>query len=94
MKITLDNTLQPSENVTWRDVDNEIVVLKLDNGEYFTFNALGHELWLDIAAGKSINEIIDKITQEFEVEKEQAEQDVKKFISGLLEKDLITITKH
>jgi len=93
MNIKSDSVLKPSENVTWRDVNNEIVVLKLSTGEYFTFNSLGHELWLAIADGRSIKEIIEQIISEFEVEQEQAEKDVKNFISGLLANDLLSVTQ-
>ncbi|MEZ4599676.1 MAG: PqqD family protein [Syntrophotaleaceae bacterium] len=74
-------------------MDKEIVVLKLGTGEYFTFNDLGREIWLYLTEGCSIYEIIQKIVEDYEVNKEQATTDVKIFTEGLLHNGLLTTLK-
>lgn len=80
---------QPTENVTWRNVNDEVTVLKLDSGEYFTFNSLGRDIWLDLVGGLNLSQIIDKVVMDYEVDIVQAETDVTKFASGLLTNGLL-----
>jgi hypothetical protein len=93
MKTEMNTVLQPTDDITWRNVEEEIVVLKLGTGEYFTFNDLGREIWLFLTEGNSISEIIQKIVDTYEVEKNQAAADVEKFTSGLLHQGLLTTLK-
>ena len=90
MKNEMNTVLQPTDDITWRNVDEEIVVIKLGTGEYFTFNDLGREIWLFLTEGHSISEIIQKIVDTYEVDKDQALADVENFTSGLLHNGLLT----
>jgi hypothetical protein len=89
MQLKIDSALKPTDDITWRNVDQEVVVLKLESGEYFTFNDLGREIWLDLVEGLSLSAIIEKVAQTYDVEVKQAEADVTRFASGLLQKGLL-----
>jgi len=77
------------DEVTWRDVNGELVVLRLTSGEYYSFNSIGRLTWMNITEGKSIAEVVDAIAAEYEVSHEQAESDVHSFVEGLLTNDLL-----
>ena len=83
------DTYKASDEVTWRDVDGELVVLKLTSGEYYSFNNLGRTTWMSLSEGKSIADVIDAIAAEYDVAYEQAESDVHNFVGGLIQNDLL-----
>ncbi len=89
MELTLESLFAPAEDITWRDVDGEIVVLKLNTGEYFTFNELGRSTWLQVSQGNTISQAVQAVIAEYDVEMAQAESDIKKFIGGLVGRSLI-----
>ena len=87
--ISPKDVFKTTDEVTWRDVNGELVVLKLTSGEYYTFNTIGRLTWMSLSEGKSVAETIDAIASEYEVSPEQAESDVHSFVDGLLTNDLL-----
>ena len=81
-----------SDDVTWRDVDEEMIVLHLPTGKYYTFNNTGHLVWQQLAEGKDTSDITVQIMDKYEVDKETATNDLSAFISGLKEHNLINET--
>jgi len=88
-KILSQDIFKTTDEVTWRDVNGELVVLRLTSGEYYSFNSIGRLTWMNITEGKSIAEVVDAIAAEYEVSHEQAESDVHSFVEGLLTNDLL-----
>lgn len=83
-----------SEDVTWRDVDEEMIVLHLPTGKYYTFNNTGHLVWQQLAEGKDTAAIRSQIMNKYEVDEETANRDLATFINGLKEHNLITIDEQ
>ena len=88
-KISPEDIYKTTDEVTWRDVNGELVVLRLTSGEYYSFNSVDRLTWMSISEGKSITEIIDTIASEYDVTPEQAESDVHSFVEGLLTNNLL-----
>ena len=84
-----ENALTPSADVTWRDVDGELVVLNLTTGEYYTFNDVGRTVWGTIAAGENLTEVARRVANEHSLEVDAVVCDIKSFINGLVEQRLV-----
>ncbi len=89
MEIDWDTTFKTSENIAWRNVNEEIVILDLKSGEYFTLNDVGQFIWLAVADQKNVGEIRRIVVAEFDVSPEKASEDIKKFITEMLEEGLL-----
>ena len=83
------SVFQPAEGIAWRDIKGELIVLRLDSGEYFSFNEIGRLVWLALAEGRSVGQVVETVPAEYEVSLAQAESDVVAFTQGLLENRLI-----
>ncbi len=79
-----------SDDVTWRDVDEEMIVLHLPTGKYYTFNNNGHLVWQQLAEGKDTEDITNQIMDKYDVDKDTATRDLSAFIAGLKEHNLIS----
>ncbi len=78
------------QNTPWRELDKEIVIVSPQGGMIHILNRTASEIWKLADGTHTIENIIQKIYEHFEVSIEQAEIDVKHFIEDLEIKQLIT----
>ena len=89
MEISNDTKFKTTENIAWRNVNDEIVILNLKSGEYFTLNDVAQCIWKAITDEKSVEEIKVKIIDEYDVSTERADRDFEEFITGMIEQGLL-----
>ena len=89
--ILADTVFHVPENLAWRDVDSQMVVLDLTSGEYVTFNDLGRRIWLSVVEGKQVGRIAEEVVQEYDVAQEQALRDIREFLAGLAERRMLSM---
>ena len=77
------------EHVLSRKLDDEMVLLNLDSGEYFGLNDTGTRVWELLADGRSREEVIERLIEEFEVPGEVASGHVASLCDELLEAGLL-----
>ena len=77
------------EHVVARKLDDEMVLLNLDSGEYFGLNDTGTRVWELLAEGHSRTEVVDCLIEEFEVDVEIASSHVATLCGELLEAGLL-----
>ncbi len=92
MDIAPTSTYKAPDNYSWRDVNNELVVLNLQSGEYFTFNDVGRVIWLLLNDGKNVDEIARSITDQYATTEEKARIDVRAFIDNLFRQGLLVMS--
>jgi len=78
--------------VEWRVLEDETVVLDLRGARYFSINATGTLLWPLLADGATRAQLVDAVTQRWDVTRQAAADDVDAFCAeleaeGLLERD-------
>ncbi|RJS72083.1 PqqD family protein [Methanophagales archaeon] len=89
--ISLDSCPRRSEDVVWRMIDDEVVILTADGREIHTLNKVGSIIW-ELADGtRSIIEIVRSIYERFDVDFEVAKVDVLEFVAQLADKNLLHI---
>ena len=86
-----DSSFVLSEQVNWRDIKGETVILNIESGVFYTLNEVGRFIWELIAEGHNFESIIDQIPNKLEVSPEQSRDDAEKFITRLLEENVLTI---
>ncbi|OHB63370.1 MAG: hypothetical protein A2Y76_11950 [Planctomycetes bacterium RBG_13_60_9] len=89
--ILASTVFQVPDNLTWRDVDHQTVVLNLTSGEYVTFNDVGRQIWLSVTEGKDVGQIAKQVSEEYDISEEQAVEDTKEFLSGLIENHMLLV---
>ena len=77
------------EAVTWRSVEGEIVALDVDESEYLATNESGGALWEALADGTTEAELVALLVQRWEIDEDQAGQDVRAFLSELEQRDFL-----
>ena len=82
-----------SEEVIAQELDGEMVLLDLRNGEYFGINSTGSQIWQDISQGTTLIDIAASLSQSFKLEQEMAAADVVSFVRRLAEMGLVEINE-
>jgi len=88
----------PKKNpeLAWRIIDNETIIIPLDEQtadfeKMELLNDTATRIWELIDGKNNLKEIIEKICEEYEVEKLEAEKEVLSFVNKLEKKNLIKI---
>ena len=77
------------ENITWRVLDEEAVILNTETGCYYTLNRTATQIWECVNTCVPVNDIVALVLQEYEVEEDKVRKDIKEQIENWLEESLI-----
>lgn len=75
--------------VEWRLVDDEVIALDLRTSRYLGLNPTAALLWQHIIDGATEQALVDRLTGEYEVDRDQAKADVRGFIEDLTARGLL-----
>jgi hypothetical protein len=70
-------------DVSWREVDGEILALDPDFTMYVSTNETGTLIWKALVAGASSEEIAHRLADEFGIDADRARTDVDAFVADL-----------
>ena len=77
------------EDVHWRQVGDEVVILDLRTSQYFSLNGTGALLWPLLSGGATAAELATELATAFDLDAETAQRDVEAFLAALRERDLL-----
>ncbi len=78
-----------SDDVVFRDLAGEAVILNLATGTYFGLDSVGTRFWHLMAEHGSTEKVIKAVLAEYEVEEGRLRQDLDILIRQLIDKKLV-----
>ena len=89
----MSDAIRLRQDIAWREIDGEIVLLDLTGAAYYSVSRSGVVLWPAVVEGATVDELADRLAREFSLERQVAERDVRVLIDalsgeGLLEEPL------
>ena len=82
------------EKTAYRIIDGEAVVVNLKDSTFHTLNPVATFIWGQIDGQIKVEQIIEKICQEFEVDWDTAERDSQEFLGELISKGLVVLSQN
>jgi hypothetical protein len=76
MELTLKDSIAIPEDVLFRELDDEAVLLNLKTGVYFGLNPTGLRIWQLIVEGRSLEQVLETMRGEYEVDVQVVERDL------------------
>ena len=73
------------------EFENALVLLHIENGEYYNFNASGAELWRALQQPKSVAELAQLLSIKYECTAEQCQADVLDWLQETATKGLVQV---
>jgi hypothetical protein len=77
------------EDIVWRSVDGEIVLLDRRTWAYVGINGTGAALWHHVVGGTTRENLVQALLAAFEVDEPTARADVDSFVATLHDHDLL-----
>ena len=90
MAPSLDAAFRIPEEVIFRELDGEAVVLNLDTGIYFGLDAVGTRIWRLIEERKPLKAVLDTLIDEYEAPPDRLQRDLLAFVERLDNKGLLS----
>ncbi|MCF8331783.1 MAG: lasso peptide biosynthesis PqqD family chaperone [Bacteroidales bacterium] len=87
------NVIQKSDNSIESTIDGDIVLMNLDNNEYYSMDDIGSAIWQMLNEPKSIERIINELLKQYKVDREVCAKDTMKFLEQLYDKGIIKINE-
>jgi hypothetical protein len=73
----------------WREIEGEVVAVDTRKSVYMAVNRSGAVLWPALAAGATRDNLVERLVEAYEIDRESAEGDVDAFLRLLDEQDLL-----
>jgi hypothetical protein len=73
-------------------IDDETVLMHLDSGRYFGYDAVGSRVWALMEEPVAVSTLCERLVAEYDgIDLEGCTRDVTAFLSELLEEGLVTV---
>lgn len=89
--LTLQNRVAVCDDVVFRALGEESVILSLDTGMYFGLDPVGTRIWT-LLPDRELAEVAEMIQQEFDADLPQIQQDLLELVEQLVAKRLVQPT--
>ena len=81
------------EEVLFRDLDGESVLLHLGSGQYFGLDEVGSLIWRLLVEKCSLDEIQQRIVAEYDVSAQEVKKDVLRIVEELTQNGLVEVKR-
>ncbi len=91
MNIAESSVIKRNTSLLTTAMDNELVMMSMDKGEYYGLNSIATTIWLFLEQPLSLTELINRLVEEYEVDRETCMKDVIPFLEELSQRNVIEI---
>ena len=91
VSLSLSSRVKISEHTLFQELSGEAVLLELSRGVYFGLDAVGTRIWQLLGEGRSLQETVATLVDEYDVAAEQGAEDLLALVRELQEHRLIEI---
>lgn len=88
----MSTEIRLKDDIVYREIDGEIVVLNLASGDYVAFDAIASRIWRLIEEFGSLPLVKSGLLAEYDLDEETCQTELDAFVRTLHEKGLIAIT--
>ncbi len=90
----LDRVVRVADDVIFRELHGEAVILDLASSMYFGLDPVGTRIWQLCAAHGSLRTVWEAMQQEFDASSEPLKADLLAFVDELLANGLLAVQPH
>jgi hypothetical protein len=79
------------EDVTETEFEGKVILLHIENGEYYNLNETGSDLWGYLAEPKTLDELVKLIEKKYLITAEDCQADILLWLESTINKKLLKI---
>lgn len=88
MTLEMNDKISRHPDMLSAEIGGEAIMMSIEKGAYFGLNPVATRIWDLIEQPKNVAELIQTITDEYEVSAEQAADDVQGFVADMIERGI------
>jgi len=95
VEIRLDAVYVPSDDIVAREIEGEVIIVPLTGGigdmddELFSFNQTGKAVWDKLDGERTVTQVVDELTGEYDADRVEVEPDVLGLLNELLKRKIV-----
>ena len=89
--ITLDTSVQRAAGFTTAPVDDELMMLNVEQGAYYSLDPIAAEIWNMLEKPARVRELAEQLQKRYDVTPEQCQADVLAFLEEMHGNGMILI---
>ena len=89
--LSLSTLVSRSPDQVSGDLDGRTVLLSIENGEYYNMNEVASRIWALLETPIAVGALIDRLLEEFEVERATCEAEAMTFLAQLQKDKLLRV---
>ncbi len=89
--LTLQSIVSRNPEIIHSAMDDEVVMMSVDQGLFFGLDKIGAHIWELLETPKTGEEVITLLLSQYDVTRDQCENDTLRFLSNMLDKKVISI---
>jgi len=89
LNILMDTKFSASEQILSSDIGDEMVMMDINLGKYFSLKGPSGRVWELIGNGTTVQAIFDVLIEEYDVEAEQCQQELLALLKDLRDAEMI-----
>ncbi len=70
-------------------IHDEVVMVNITQGNYFGLNSVGSDIWELLQEPCSVEELCEKLMNDYDIDKESCLRDINSFIKELMKNDIV-----
>lgn len=86
-----DTLLRRSPQQVSTPLGDELVIMHIASGYYYALNEIGARVWSLLEVPTTFAHLLDCLVDEYEVERQTCERDLKKILGRAIEKELVEL---
>ena len=79
----------PDSELVWRLVDDEMVIVRLSDGQIRVLNDIGSFIWQLMDGRRTVSDLACLVCAEYEVSQQEAEDDIQLFLGPLIQDGIV-----
>jgi hypothetical protein len=91
--LTLNSRARMSDDVVFRELEGEAVLLDMRSGTYFGLDTVGTRIWQLVGQYGALATVLEEIVHEFDVDADVAQRDLVRLVQELADRGLVEIER-
>jgi hypothetical protein len=91
--LNLTTLVTRSPNLVAANIDGDIVMMGIDQGEYYSISGVGSRAWELLETPISVESIVNIICDEYDADETTCQDDMQSFIEELVELGLVSVVR-
>ena len=91
MEITLESVIAQSEDQVFTDLEGEVVLMSIQQGNYYSMNSVLSRIWALAGKPVKLSVLCDSLMEEYQVERDVCEKQVLEAVQSLAQEKLVTV---